>query len=85
MGTALATILAALSVVSAGYANPSNHIVLVLPTNLPTLARQGDEAMFLHDTQVQIDRGFFSTLRLVFIIFFWEVVAGHDSELWPFE
>jgi hypothetical protein len=47
----LATILAALSVVSAGYANPSNDIVLVPPTNLPTLARQGGEAMFLHDTK----------------------------------
>jgi len=47
----LATILAALSVVSAGYANPSNEIVLVSPTNLPTLARQGGEAMFLHDTK----------------------------------
>jgi hypothetical protein len=47
----LATILAALSVVSAGYANPSNDIVLVPPANLPTLARQGGEAMFLHDTK----------------------------------
>src|ERR1700728_245594 len=47
----LATILAALTVVSAGYANPSNEIVLVSPTNLPTLARQGGEAMFLHDTK----------------------------------
>jgi hypothetical protein len=47
----LATILAALTVVSAGYANPSNDIVLVPPTNLPTLARQGGEAMFLHDSK----------------------------------
>ena len=47
----LATILAVLTVVSAGYANPSNDIVLVPPTNLPTLARQGGEAMFLHDTK----------------------------------
>jgi hypothetical protein len=47
----LATILAALSVLSAGYANPSNDIVLVPPTNLPTLARQNGEAMFLHDTK----------------------------------
>ena len=47
----LATILAGLSVVSVGYANPSNDIVLVPPTNLPTLARQGGEAMFLHDTK----------------------------------
>jgi hypothetical protein len=47
----LATILAALTVVSAGYANPSNDIVLVSPANLPSLARQGGEAMFLHDTK----------------------------------
>ena len=47
----LAAILAALSVVSAAYANPSDDIVLVPPMNLPTLARQGGEAMFLHDTQ----------------------------------
>jgi hypothetical protein len=32
------------------YANPSNRIVLVQPTDLPTLARQSGEAMFLHDT-----------------------------------
>jgi len=32
------------------YANPSNQIVLVPPTSLPTLARQSGEAMFLHDT-----------------------------------
>jgi hypothetical protein len=32
------------------HANPSNEIVLVPPTDLPTLARQSGEAMFLHDT-----------------------------------
>jgi hypothetical protein len=32
------------------YANPSNRIVLVPPMNLPTLAQQSGEAMFLHDT-----------------------------------
>jgi hypothetical protein len=32
------------------YANPSNRIVLVQPTELPTLAQQSGEAMFLHDT-----------------------------------
>ena len=32
------------------YANPSNRIVLVQPTDLPALARQSGEAMFLHDT-----------------------------------
>jgi hypothetical protein len=33
------------------YANPSNEIVIVPPTDLPTLARQRGEAMFLHDTR----------------------------------
>jgi hypothetical protein len=33
------------------YANPSNGIVLVPPTDLPTLARESGEAMFLHDTR----------------------------------
>jgi hypothetical protein len=32
------------------YANPSNRIVLVRPTDLPALAQQSGEAMFLHDT-----------------------------------
>ncbi|MDP9007557.1 MAG: hypothetical protein M3N91_02435 [Pseudomonadota bacterium] len=33
------------------YAIPSNKIVLVPPTDLPVLARQSGEAMFLHDTK----------------------------------
>jgi hypothetical protein len=49
---ALASVLSGLSVLPAAvYANPSNAIVLVPPTALPTLARQGGEAMFLHDTE----------------------------------
>ena len=32
------------------YANSSNNIVLVPPAELPALARQAGEAMFLHDT-----------------------------------
>jgi hypothetical protein len=32
------------------YANPSNRIVLVPPKDLPALAQQSGEAMFLHDT-----------------------------------
>jgi hypothetical protein len=32
------------------YANPSNNIVLVPPTDLPVLARQGGEAMLLTET-----------------------------------
>jgi hypothetical protein len=46
-------ITAALSAILAStvtYANPSNQIVLVPPTDLPTLAQQTGEAMFLHDT-----------------------------------
>jgi hypothetical protein len=47
---ALAIVLAGMSVAAVTHANPSNAIVLVTPTNLPTLARQSGEAMFLHDT-----------------------------------
>jgi hypothetical protein len=42
----LGTILAS----PVAFANPSNRIVLVRPTDLPALARQSGEAMFLHDT-----------------------------------
>jgi hypothetical protein len=45
--------IAALSAILASpitNANPSNRIVLVPPADLPALARQGGEAMFLHDT-----------------------------------
>src|ERR1700729_3819138 len=48
---ALAILLAEMSVAPMTYANPSNAIVLVRPTDLPTLARQSGEAMFLHDTE----------------------------------
>jgi hypothetical protein len=44
--TAMSAILAS----PVTYANPSNRTVLVPPTNLPTLAQQSGEAMFLHDT-----------------------------------
>jgi hypothetical protein len=47
---ALAILLGEMSVAPIAYANPSNEIVLVRPTDLPTLARQRGEAMFLHDT-----------------------------------
>jgi hypothetical protein len=46
----LAVALGAISMASVTYANPSNEIVVVRPTDLPTLARQSGEAMFLHDT-----------------------------------
>src|ERR1700727_1348578 len=47
----LALVIALLGLsVSPVYAMPSNEIVLVPPTNLPTMARQSGEAMFLHDT-----------------------------------
>jgi hypothetical protein len=45
--------IAMLSAIAASpitYANPSNRTVLVPPTELPTLARQGGEAMFLRNT-----------------------------------
>ena len=42
--------LSAIAVSPIAYANPSNRTVLVPPTDLPTLARQGGEAMFLRDT-----------------------------------
>jgi hypothetical protein len=45
---ALAVLLWGLSVGSL-YANPTNEIVLIPPTSLPSLARQRGEAMFLHD------------------------------------
>jgi hypothetical protein len=48
---ALAIILGGMSAAPVAYANPSNEIVLVPPTNLPTLARQSGEAMFLHNTR----------------------------------
>jgi len=48
---ALATALLGVTLASSSYANPSNDIVLVLPMNLPTLARQSGEAMFLHDNK----------------------------------
>jgi hypothetical protein len=48
---------AAMAIVASGivtaptvHANPSNNIVLVLPTDLPELARQSGEAMLLHET-----------------------------------
>jgi hypothetical protein len=48
---ALAIILGGMSAAPVAYANPSNEIILVPPTNLPTLAQQSGEAMFLHDTR----------------------------------
>jgi hypothetical protein len=47
---ALAIVLAGMSVAPVIHANPTNEIVLVAPTSLPTLARQSGEAMFLHDS-----------------------------------
>ena len=46
----LACVFVGLSPLPAAYANPSSPIVVVRPTDLPALARQGGEAMFLHDT-----------------------------------
>jgi hypothetical protein len=49
-GLALAIFLGEMSGAPIMYANPSNAIVLVRPTELPTMARQSGEAMFLHDS-----------------------------------
>jgi len=46
----LAIVFAGLSITPITFANSSNPIVLVPPTDLPALARQGGEAMFLHDS-----------------------------------
>jgi hypothetical protein len=46
----LTVALGGISVAPGTYANPTNAIVLVRPTDLPPLARLGGEAMFLHDT-----------------------------------
>jgi hypothetical protein len=48
---AFAIVLGGMSAAPVAYSNPSNEIILVPPTNLPTLAQQSGEAMFLHDTQ----------------------------------
>ena len=48
---ALAILLGGTSVAPITHAKPSNAIVLVRPMDLPTLARQSGEAMFLHDTE----------------------------------
>jgi hypothetical protein len=47
---ALAILLGEMSMAPIIHANPSNAIILVRPTDLPTLARQSGDAMFLHDT-----------------------------------
>jgi hypothetical protein len=46
----LAIILGGVMAVPISYANPSNNIVLVPPSDLPTLARQPGEAMLLRET-----------------------------------
>ena len=47
---ALGSVFLALSTLSAANGDPSNSIVVVPPTALPTLARRAGEAMFLHDS-----------------------------------
>jgi hypothetical protein len=48
---AIAVVLGAILTAPITYAIPSNKIVLVPPADLPVLARQSGEAMFLHDTR----------------------------------
>jgi len=47
---ARAIVTCGLMAAAAAHANSSDNIVLVPPTDLPALARQTGEAMFLHDT-----------------------------------
>jgi hypothetical protein len=47
---AIAIIATGVVVATAVHAAPSNHIVLVPPADLPELARQSGDAMFLHET-----------------------------------
>jgi hypothetical protein len=47
---ATAIVTCGLVAAAAAHANSSDNIVLVPPTELPALARQTGEAMFLHDT-----------------------------------
>lgn len=47
----VAMVIGAMLAARITYAIPSNKIVLVPPAELPALARQGGEAMFLHDTK----------------------------------
>jgi hypothetical protein len=47
---ATAIVACGLAAAAAAHANSSDKIVLVPPTDLPALARQTGEAMFLHDT-----------------------------------
>jgi hypothetical protein len=49
-GLSLAIILGGVMAAPVSYANPSNNIVLVPPSDLPTLARQPGEAMLLRET-----------------------------------
>jgi hypothetical protein len=44
-----AIIASGIAAVSAVHANSSNNVIVVPPTELPTLARQSGDAMFLHD------------------------------------
>jgi hypothetical protein len=46
----IATVASAAIAASAAYAKPADSLVFVPPTDLPELARQGGEAMFLHQT-----------------------------------
>ncbi len=47
---AIATIASAVVAATAVHAGPLNNIILVPPTDLPELARQGGDAMLLHET-----------------------------------
>jgi hypothetical protein len=46
---AMAVAASGVMAAATAYANPSNNLVLIPPSDLPALARQAGEAMFLHD------------------------------------
>jgi hypothetical protein len=49
-GVAIVMLLSGIAAAPTAFANPSNAVVLVPPLDLPSLARQPGEAMFLDDT-----------------------------------
>jgi hypothetical protein len=49
-GVAIAIVASAAVAAPAAYAKPYNKLIFVSPTELPSIARQGGDAMFLHQT-----------------------------------
>ena len=49
-GVAIAIVASGAVAAPAAYAKPYNNLIFVSPSELPTIARQGGDAMFLHQT-----------------------------------